>query len=96
MEIKLKRERNGCYFTESKNDFWRGGRSYVSVECDAYGFDEALLRREAESYLNRLASRQQMRVIRTEGPITKIPVRVERGESSRVRYLEFPIDILPF
>lgn len=95
MKIQLFRKGNGSFATENRIDFCRGGRFMVSVETEEHGYDEVFLRKEAETYLNRKASLYRMKVLRAEGPVTKIPVRVERGESVRVRYIEFPIEILP-
>ncbi len=96
MNIEIKKETNGYFITENKIDFGRGGCAMVSVDCDEHGCDEMLLRRGAESFLNRLASKQGMRVERVEeGSIATIPVGVERGESARVKFIEFPIDIFP-
>lgn len=95
MKIKIIKNGNGSFSTENRIDFWRGGRFMVSVETDENGYDEVFLRKEAETYLDRKASFDRMKVLRAEGSVTKIPVRVERGESARVRYIEFPIDILP-
>lgn len=98
MNINLRKNENGSFFVEGNGiiDFWRGGLARVSVKCDDYGYDEILLRNDALSYLNHLASNQGMRVLREEGQQATIPVRVERGESARVRYLEFPVEILPW
>lgn len=95
MTIKIKKDGDGSFYAESQINFGMGGRARVSVDCDNHGYDEILLRREVESYLNEMASSQGMRVVRTTGDTASIPVRVNRGGSARVRYLEFPIDILP-
>lgn len=95
MKIELFRKGKDNFSTESKIDFLRNERAVVAVECYEHGCDEILLRREAETFLNRQASLYGMRVIRAGGPMARVPVRVDRGESARVKYLEFPIDILP-
>ena len=76
MDIKLKKEENGSFITESKIEFGKGGCAMVSVDCDEKGCDEVLLRRETESQAT-------------------IPVKVERGESARVKRLDFPVEVLP-
>lgn len=95
MDIKLKKEENGSFITESKIDFGKGGCAMVSVDCDEKGCDEVLLRRETESYLNAQALIQGMRVKGITGPQATIPVKVERGESARVKRLDFPVEVLP-
>lgn len=95
MKIELFREGKDNFSTESKIDFLQDERAVVAVGCDEHGCDEISLRREAEAFLNRQASLTGMRVTRAEDPMADIRVRVERGESARVKYLEFPIDILP-
>lgn len=95
MIIKIKKECNGDYYSESPIDFSLGGRAQVFVECCNHGYDEVLLRRGAESYLNQIALSQGMRVLSTIGDTQTVPVSVQRGESARVRCLKFPVEILP-
>ena len=95
MDIKLKREENGFFTVKDKIDFSKGGPATVSVECDNQGYDEVLLKKEAESYLNQQALTQGMRIEGAFGPQATIPVKVERGESARVKRFDFPVDILP-
>lgn len=94
MDIRIKRNENDSFETERELDFSRGGRALVSVICEK-SYNQAMLIRDAVSYLNKKASNQDMRVSKTEGPQTTIPVRVERGESARVRFIKFPVEILP-
>lgn len=95
MDIKLKKEENGSFTVKDKINFTKGGSAMVSVECCNQGCDEVLLKKEAKSYLNQQALTQGMRVEEVIGPQATIPVRVERGESARVKRLDFPVDILP-
>lgn len=95
MDIKLKKEENGSFTVKDKINFTKGGSAMVSVECCKQGCDEVLLKKEAKSYLNQQALTQGMRVEEVIGPQATIPVRVERGESARVKRLDFPVDILP-
>jgi hypothetical protein len=95
MDIKLKKEENGLFTVKDKIDFSKGGSATVSVECANQGYDEVLLKKEAESYLNQQALTQGMRIEEIFGPQATIPVKVERGESARVKRLDFPVDILP-
>lgn len=95
MNIKLKKEGNGLFTVKDKIDFSKGGPATVSVECDNHGYDEVLLKKETESYLNQQALTQGMRIEEAFYPQATIPVKVERGESARVKRLDFPIDILP-
>lgn len=95
MDIKLKKEENGSFTLKNKIDFSKGGSTMVSAECCNQGYDEVFLKKEAISYLNQQALIQGMRVEEIIGPQATIPVRVEKGESARVKRLDFPIDILP-
>ena len=95
MDIKLKKEGNRLFKVKNKINFSKGGHATVSVECDNQGCDEILLKKEAESYLNQQALTQGMRVEEAFGPQATIPVKVGRGESARVKRLDFPIEILP-
>ena len=95
MDIKVKKESDGSFITESKIDFGKGGCAMVYVDCDEKGCDEVLLRRETESYLNTQALKQGMSVKEIIGPQATIPVKVERGESARVKRLDFTVEILP-
>ena len=95
MKIKLKKEENGLFTLKNKIDFSKGGSAMVSVECCSQGCDEVLLKKETEYYLNQHALTQGMRVVEVIGPQATIPVRVEKGESARVKRLDFFIDILP-
>ena len=95
MDIKLKKEENGSFTVKDKINFTKGGSAMVLVECCNHGCDEVLLKKEAKSYLNQQALTQGMRVEEVIGPQATIPVRVERGESARVKRLDFPVDILP-
>lgn len=95
MDIKLKKEENGSFTVIDKINFSKGGSAMVSVECCNQGCDEVLLKKEAESYLNQQALTQGMKVEEVIGPQATIPVRVARGESARVKRLDFPVDILP-
>lgn len=95
MDIKLKKEENGSFTVIDKINFSKGGSAMVSVECCNQGYDEVLLKKEAESYLNQQALTQGMKVEEVIGPQATIPVRVARGESARVKRLDFPVDILP-
>lgn len=94
MKIQLTKE-GGSFSVKESIDYWKGGPALVSVECNYPGYDEVLLKKEAESYLNQQALNQGMRVEEIIGPQATTPVSVERGESARVKHLEFPIDILP-
>ena len=94
MVIKIKKEKDGS-FKEEYIDFSRGGYAEVSVNCVELAYDEILLRNSSLSYLNGIASTQGMNVVNIEGPIKTIPVKVERGESNRVKYLNYPVEILP-
>ena len=94
MKIKVIKV-DGSFTVEEKPDYWKGGSAMVSVECDNHGYDEVLLKKEAESYLNQQALTQGMRVEEILGHQATTPVSVKRGESARVRHLEFPIEILP-
>ena len=94
MDIKL--IKLGDSFTvEGRPDYWKGGTAMVSVECDNHGYDEVLLKKETELYLNQQAQTQGMRVKEIWGPQATTRVNVERGESARVKFLKFPIEILP-
>ena len=95
MDIKLKKEEKESFTLKDKIDFSKGGSTMVSVECCNQGCDEVLLKKDAISYLNQQALTQGMRVEEIIGPKATIPVRVERGESARVKRLDFPVDILP-
>lgn len=95
MDIKLKKEENGSFTVKDKINFTKGGSAMVSVEYCNQGCDEVLLKKEAKSYLNQQALTQGMRVEEVIGSQATIPVRVERGESARVKRLDFPVDILP-
>ena len=94
MDIKLFKE-NGAFTLEGRPNYCKGGPAMVSVECDNYGCDEVILRKEAVSFLNSQALPQGMRVEEVVGPQTTIPIRVKKGESARVKRLDFPIDIVP-
>ena len=95
MDIKLKKDGNGLFIVKDKINFTKGGSAIVSVECGSQGCDEVLLKKEAESYLNQQALAQGMKVEEALGPQATIPVKVERGESARVKRIDFPVDILP-
>lgn len=95
MKIKLKKEENGLLTAKEKINFTKGGPAIVSVECCNQGCDEVFLKKEAKSYLNQQALTQGMKVEEAIGPQTTISARVERGESARVKRLDFPVDILP-
>ena len=95
MDIKLKKEEDGTFTVKKSINYWKGGPATVSVECDNHGYDESLLKKEAESFLNQQALTQGMIIEKVLGPQTTIPVKVERGESARVKRLDFPINILP-
>lgn len=95
MDIKLKKEESGVFTVKDKIDFTKGGLSTVSVECSNQGCDAILLKKEAESYLDQQALIQGMRVKGIIGPQATIPVKVERGESARVKRLDFPVEVLP-
>lgn len=95
MDIKLIKEENGVFTVKNKINFTKGGPSTVSVECSNQGCDPILLKKEAESYLNQQALIQGMKVKGIIGPQTTIPVKVEKGESARVKRLDFPVEILP-
>ena len=95
MEIKLKKEENGLFTVKEKIDFTKGGHAMVSVECGSLGCDEVFLKKEAESYLNQQSLAHGMKVEEAYGPQATVPVKVERGESARVKRVDFPVDILP-
>lgn len=95
MDIKLKKEENGVFTVKNKIDFTKGGPSTVSIECSNQGCDPIHLKKEAESYLNQQAFIQGMRVKSIVGPQATIPVKVEKGESARVKRLDFPVEVLP-
>ncbi len=94
MDIKMKRKEDGSFSVAGLLNFSRGGYAIVSVECEK-SYDQLLLKSDAISHLNEIASKQGMSVSKTEGAQAVIPVKVERGESARVRYVEFPVEILP-
>jgi hypothetical protein len=94
MDIKILKEKDGSFNVEHI-DFSRGGYAEVSVKCVELACDEVLLRNSSLSYLNGLASSLGMKVVNIEGPIKTIPIKVERGESARVKYLNYPVEIIP-
>ena len=95
MSIRLRRERNGSFCSDEVLDFTKGGSAEISVNCDGFGHDEMILKKEAVAYLNDLASTQGMRVEEQDGPLATVPVKVKKGESARVRYIKFPAEIAP-
>lgn len=95
MDIKLKKEENGLFTEKDRINFSKGGTTMVSVECSNQGYDEVFLKKEAESYLNQQALIHGMKVEEASGPQATVPVKVERGESARVKRVDFPVDILP-
>ena len=82
-------------FKEEYLDFSKGGTAEVSVNCGENLSDEVVLRRESLSYLNEMASTQGMKVIDVEGPQLTINVKVKRGDSARVKFLKYPVEIYP-
>lgn len=94
MDIKLIKA-DGAFMVKEWPNYRKGGSAMVSVECDNHGYDEVLLKKEAVSYFNQQALTQGMRVEEIWGTQATTPVNVERGESARVKYLRFPIEILP-
>ena len=95
MNIKLKKEEDGVFSVKNKIDFAKVGLSTVSVECSNQGCDPIHLKKETESYLNQQALIQGMRVKGIISPQASIPVKVEKGESARVKRLDFPVEVLP-
>lgn len=95
MNMKLFKEEDGAFTGKERINYSKGGHATVSVECSNEGCDEILLRKEATSYLNQQALAQGMRVEEVFGPQATIPVKVGRGESARVKRLDYLIDILP-
>ena len=95
MGIILKKTENGFMSTGNANIFERQGPTSISVECDGKGYDEVFLKNEALAYTNREASKYGMRVNSEEGLHKTIPVKVNKGDSARVRFLEFPVEITP-
>lgn len=95
MSIKLKKTENGFISSENTIIFEKEGPTSISVECDGKGCDEVFLKNEALAYLNREASKSRMRVNSEEGLHKTIPVKVNKGDSARVRFLEFPVEITP-
>jgi hypothetical protein len=96
MDIKIRKESNGSLNAEEDYDFSKGGDAEVSVECGEHMSDEFILKKDSLAYLNKMASSQGMKVVKIDGIQKTIsPAKVERGESVRVKYLKYPVEILP-
>lgn len=80
--------------TNVKN-FTNGGQITVKVECDEIGCDEEILKRQSLSFLNQISMNERMAIRDLHGEQKTISARVMKGESARVKYLEFEAEIIP-
>lgn len=86
--------KKGRFFSEEVIDFSDCNPTRVIVTCDEQGCDEVILKKDALNFLNQLASEQGRKVTLRDDYIRSINAPTERGESARVKLLDFGIDIL--
>jgi hypothetical protein len=95
MVIRIRKDKEGFLNAEECLNFSKGGYAEVSVKCDENVSDIVFLRKESLSFLNRMASNQGMKVQIIDASQVSVAARVERGDSAKVKYLKYPIEILP-
>ena len=70
-------------------------RISISVKCGQPGMDELLLKKAALSFLNSIAKNEGVMLQQISDRQSTIPVRVNKGESARIKYIEFSAEVLP-